>query len=79
MSTDSARDRAAIVIVSRDATVLKTLSEELSGRYGVDYQIVVCDEPTELDSQIRGLLRAGTPVALVIGGDRKSTRLNSSH
>ena len=68
MSTDSARDRAAIVIVSRDATVLKTLSEELSGRYGVDYQIVVCDEPTELDSRIRELLRAGTPVALVIGG-----------
>jgi len=68
MSTDSARERAAIVIVSRDATVLKALSEELSGRYGVDYQIVVWDEPTELDSRIRELLRAGTPVALVIGG-----------
>src|SRR5215471_9833801 len=68
MSTDSARERAAIVIVSRDAIVQKTLSEELSGRYGVDYQIIVCDEPTELDSRIRQLLRAGTPVALVIGG-----------
>src|SRR5215469_9691968 len=68
MSTDSARERAAIVIVSRDAIVQKTLSEELSGRYGVDYQIIVCDEPTELDSRIRELLRAGTPVALVIGG-----------
>jgi hypothetical protein len=39
MSTDSARERAAIVIVSRDATVQKSLSEELSGRDGVDYQI----------------------------------------
>jgi len=68
MSTDSARERAAIVIVSRDATVQKSLSEELSGRYGVDYQIVVCDEPAELGSRIRELLRTGTPVALVIGG-----------
>ena|SRR5215469_9260293 len=68
MDTDTARGGAAIVIVSRDATVLKALSEELSGRYGVDYQIVVCDEPAELDSRIRELLGAGTPVALVIGG-----------
>jgi thioredoxin reductase (NADPH) len=68
MDTDTVRGGAAIVIVSRDATVLKTLSEELSGRYGVDYQIVVCEEPAELDSRIRELLGAGTPVALVIGG-----------
>ena len=68
MSSDSARERAAIVIVSRDAIVQKSLSEELSGRYAVDYQIVACDEPAELDSRIRELLRTGTPVALVIGG-----------
>jgi thioredoxin reductase len=61
-------ERAAIVVVDRDATVLKALSEELSGRYSVDYRIVVCDAPAELDSVITGLLQAGTPVALVIGG-----------
>ena len=42
--------------------------EELSGRYGVDYRVVVCDEPAELASVVRELLAAGTPVALVIGG-----------
>ena len=61
-------ERAAIVIVGRDASVRKALSEELSGRYGVDYRIVVCDEPAELEPVIRELLAAGTPVALVIGG-----------
>jgi thioredoxin reductase (NADPH) len=60
--------RAAIVVVSRDATARQTLSGELSGRYGADYRIVVCGEPAELDARIRGLRGAGTPVALVIGG-----------
>jgi len=68
MNTDTGDDRAAIVIVDRDAIARKSLSEELSGRYGVDYQIVVCDEPAELGSRIRELIRAGTPVALVLGG-----------
>ncbi len=38
------QERAAIVIVGRDASVRKALGAELSGRYGVDYRIVVCDE-----------------------------------
>ena len=46
----------------------RLLAEELSGRYGVDYRIVVCDEPAVLEPVIRELLAAGTPVALVIGG-----------
>jgi thioredoxin reductase len=65
---DDARAAAAIVIVSRDAAVLRALSRELSGRYGADYRIVVCGEPAELDARISDLLRAGGPVALVIGG-----------
>jgi thioredoxin reductase len=60
--------RAAIVVVGRDAGVRKALGEELSGRYGVDYQIVVSDEPAVLEPVIRELLSAGMPVALVIGG-----------
>jgi thioredoxin reductase len=60
--------RAAIVIVGRDASERETLSRELSGRYGVDYRIVVCDEPAELESLTTKLMQAGTPVALVIGG-----------
>ena len=39
------------MIVSRDASVRKALCEELSGRYGVDYRIVVCDEPAECSNQ----------------------------
>jgi thioredoxin reductase len=60
-------ERAAIVIVGSDAGVRNALSEELSGRYGVDYRIVVCDEPAELETLLRDLLAAATPVALVIG------------
>ena len=60
--------RAAIVIVGRDASEREALSRELSGRYGVDYRIVVCDEPAELEPLATKLLQAGTPVALVIGG-----------
>jgi thioredoxin reductase (NADPH) len=62
------RERAAIVIICRDATAREILNWELSGRYSADYQIVVCDEPTELEPAIGELLAAGTPVALVIGG-----------
>jgi thioredoxin reductase len=64
----TADGRAAIVVSGRDRSERESLSRELSGRYGEDYQIVVCDEPAELGSKVAGLLRAGTPVALVIGG-----------
>jgi len=61
------QERAAIVIVGRDASVRKALVEELSGRYDADYRIVVCDESSVLEPVIRELLADGTPVALVIG------------
>ena len=61
-------ERAAIVIVARDTSVQKALGEELSGRYGMDYRVVTCDEPAVLEPAISELLTAGTPVALVIGG-----------
>jgi thioredoxin reductase len=61
-------ERAAIVVAGRDASVRKALSEELSGRYSLDYRIVVCDEPAMLEQMISELLAAGTPVALVVGG-----------
>ena len=71
---DQARDggggdgRAAIVVVSRDAGIRGALSRELSGRYDADYRIVVCDDPASLAAHLRNLVRAGTPVALVVGG-----------
>jgi len=58
---------AAIVVVGRDAAVLEALDRELSRRYGADYQVVVCDKLAGVEAQIRDLLVAGTPVALVIG------------
>ena len=61
-------ERPAIVIVCRDAMEREAFGRELSGRYGMDYRIVHCGDPAELGTVIRGLLAAGTPVALVIGG-----------
>jgi hypothetical protein len=40
----------------------------MSRRYAMDYQIVVCDEPAELETRLRNLAGAGTPIAMVIGG-----------
>ena len=60
--------KAAIVVACRDTAAREVLSEELRKRYGADYHIVVGDQPAELESRIRELLAAGTPVALVIGG-----------
>ena len=62
------QNRAAIVIVDRDTSERETLDQELSGRYGADYQIVVCAEPARLNQRLTDLLAAGTQVALVIGG-----------
>jgi thioredoxin reductase len=62
------RGRAAIVIVCRDARARVAFGRELYGRYGVDYQIVECDDPAGLELLVRDLLAVGTPVALVIGG-----------
>jgi thioredoxin reductase (NADPH) len=47
--------------------VREILHRELSKRYGADYQIMVCDRPTELAAWMRDRLAAGLPVALVIG------------
>jgi thioredoxin reductase len=59
---------ASIVVVCRDPAVREVLSRELSKRYSADYQIVVCDQPTELAPWMRDLPAAGLPVAMVIGG-----------
>ena len=60
--------QAAIVIVCRELSARAILNRELSKRYGTDYQIVVCDRPADVEPWMRDLLKAGLPVALVIGG-----------
>jgi thioredoxin reductase len=65
---EPAEASAAIVVVCRDPGVRDLLSRELSKRYGADYQIVVCDQPMEVEPWIRDLPAAGLPVAMVIGG-----------
>ncbi len=60
--------RAALVIVSRDASVRAHLRRELASRYGADYQILVCGEPAGLAGLIGQVRNAGAQVALVIGG-----------
>ena len=65
---ETAGAQAAIVIVSGDPGAREILHQELSKRYGTDYQIVACARPGELESWMRDLRAAGLPVALVIGG-----------
>lgn len=65
MATTAAQ--AAIVLACREPDVRKILHQELSKRYGADYQIEVCDRPTELAAWMRDRRAAGLPVALVIG------------
>jgi thioredoxin reductase len=64
----TASDRAALIIVSREAILREILERELTKRYGADYQIVVCDRPAELATRMRAMREAGAPVAMVIGG-----------
>jgi thioredoxin reductase len=59
---------AAIVLVSSDPAALQALGQELAKRYSADYEIVLCGRPAALETQIRDLLAAGIPVALIIGG-----------
>jgi len=60
--------KAAIVVADRDAAVREVLEQELRKRYGADYHIVVGGHPAELESEVKEVRAAGTPVALVIGG-----------
>ncbi len=60
--------KAAIVVACRDAAARQVLEQELRKRYGTDYHITVCDHPAELETRVKEVLAAGTPVALVIGG-----------
>src|SRR2546429_9916737 len=69
-SSGSASAVPAIVIVSREASARRDLRRELSKRYGADYQLVVCDEPTELATAIRKVKDTGAQIAPVIGGRR---------
>jgi thioredoxin reductase len=65
---ETATARAAIVIVSREQNAREIVGRELSKRYGSDYQVVVCAEPSEVEPRMRELLAAGLSVALVVGG-----------
>jgi thioredoxin reductase len=65
---ETAGAQAAIVIVCRDPAAREVLHQELSKRYGADYQIVVCGQPADLAPWMRDLAAVGLPVALVIGG-----------
>ena len=65
---DSAEPPAAIIALCRDPSARNLLGRELLKRYGADYQVVVCNQPADLEPQMQSLLAAGVPIALVIGG-----------
>jgi thioredoxin reductase (NADPH) len=65
---ETAGEQPAIVIVSGDPHARRRLDRELSRRYGMDYQVVVCDRPAELETRLRNMTEAGTLIAMVIGG-----------
>jgi thioredoxin reductase len=64
---EAAGTQAAIVIVGGEPGARELLHQELSKRYGSDYQIVVCGRPAELAPWMRDMRAAGLPVAMVIG------------
>ena len=57
--------RAALVVLTRDDEVRGTVTAELERRYGRDYAIVPCAEPTEAGPELADL---GLPVAVLFGG-----------
>ena len=48
---------AAIVVVSRDSTILQRVHHELAWRYSTDYKIVTCDYPPGLAAHGSGPTR----------------------
>jgi thioredoxin reductase len=65
--TADGRRRAAIVVVSRDAAVRRSLEGELSKRYGADYDVVSLT-PESLSDRMLQMREEGIPAALVLGG-----------
>jgi thioredoxin reductase (NADPH) len=66
MSDGSDGARPAIILACRDHDGRAVLARELSARYGAHYQVVVCEEPAQLESRMSEQLAGATPVALVI-------------
>jgi len=64
--SDGHPERPAIVMVCRDPAARGVLSAELAKRYAADYQVITCEDPSDLKSRIQALTAAGTPVALII-------------
>jgi thioredoxin reductase (NADPH) len=58
------RRRAALVVLSRDDEVQSTLTGELNRRYGCDYEVVACTDPTDAEVRLAG---ADLPVAALLG------------
>src|SRR5215831_17529640 len=68
---EPAEAQAAIVIVGRDPAGREILYQEVSKRYGGDYQIVVCGQSAELASWMHDLRAAGLLVVGEVGpGDQ---------
>jgi thioredoxin reductase (NADPH) len=59
------RQRAALVVLTRDDDVRTTVSRELERRYGLDYTVVACERAHAAAVE---LTRRGLPVAALFGG-----------
>lgn len=62
----SAGPRAAIAVVTRDASVRAAVTAELQRRYAADYVVVSCPDPESAAGGLASL--GGLPVAVLLGG-----------
>ena len=61
-------DRPAIAVITRSARTMKIVAEELTKRYGDDYHVETCDDPSRAVDELERLAQAQTDVALVLTG-----------
>lgn len=59
--------RPAILLISTDPQVRRTVGDELGRRYSADYTVLVHDTPAAAATDLTALAAEGVPVALVIG------------
>jgi thioredoxin reductase (NADPH) len=61
-------DRPIIVVTSRSARTLATVGDELTKRYGTDYEVEICEDPARAADRLGELAAHGRDVALVLSG-----------
>jgi thioredoxin reductase (NADPH) len=62
--------RPALLVVDDEAPVLRAVQRDLRARFGADYRVVAAGSGADAEEVLRGLLRRGETVALVLADQR---------